>query len=61
MRKVTFNQISVQKNRMKCNSMHRFSSKWLNHFFTHIHDYDQDYSHDLLELLPNNLKHKGVL
>ena len=46
---------------MKCNSMHRFSSKWLNHFFTHIHDYDQDYSHDLLELLPNNLKHKGVL
>ena len=35
--------------------------KWLNHFFTHIHDYDQDYSRDLLELLPHNLKHKGIL
>ena len=35
--------------------------KWLNHFFTHIHDYDQDYSRDLLDLLPHNLKHKGVL
>ena len=35
--------------------------KWLNHFFTHIHDYDQDYSRDLLELLPLNLKNKGVL
>ena len=35
--------------------------KWLNHFFTHIHEYDQDYSRDLLELLPHNLKHKGIL
>ena len=35
--------------------------KWLNHFFTHIHDYDEDYSRDLLELLPHNLKQKGVL
>ena len=35
--------------------------KWLNHFFTHIHDYDQDYSRDLLELLPHNLKNKGIL
>lgn len=35
--------------------------KWLNHFFTHIHNYDEDYSRDLLELLPHNLKQKGVL
>ena len=35
--------------------------KWLNHFFTHIHDYDEDYSHDLLEHLPHNLKQKGIL
>ena len=35
--------------------------KWLNHFFTHIHDYDEDYSCDLLELLPHNLKQKGLL
>ena len=33
----------------------------LNHFFIHIHDYDEDYSRDLLELLPHNLKQKGVL
>ena len=33
--------------------------KWLNYFFTHIHDYDEDYSCDLLELLPHNLKQKG--
>ena len=35
--------------------------KWLNHFFTHIHDYNEDYSSDLLELLPYNLKQKGIL
>ena len=35
--------------------------KWLNHFFTHIHDYDEDYSRDLLELLPHNLKQEGIL
>ena len=35
--------------------------KWLNHFFTHIHDYDEDYSHELLEILPHNLKQKGIL
>ena len=37
------------------------SDKWLNHFFTHIHEYDNDYSRDLLELLPHNLKQKGIL
>ena len=35
--------------------------KWLNYFFTHIHDYDNDYSRDLLELLPHSLKQKGIL
>lgn len=35
--------------------------KWLNYFFTHIHDYDEYYSRDLLELLPHNLKQKGIL
>ena len=35
--------------------------KWLNYFFTHIHDYDEDYSRDLLEFLPHNLKQKGIL
>ena len=35
--------------------------KWLSHFFTHIHEYDNDYSRDLLELLPHNLKQKGIL
>ena len=35
--------------------------KWLNHFFTHIHDYDKDYSRDLLELLPHRLRQKGIL
>ena len=34
---------------------------WLNHFFTHIHEYDNDYSRDPLELLPHNLKQKGIL
>ena len=23
--------------------------KWLNHFFTHIHEYDNDYSRDLID------------
>ena len=35
--------------------------KWLNYFFTHIHDYDEDCSRDLLELLPHNLKQKDIL
>lgn len=35
--------------------------KWLNYFFTHIHDYDKDYSRDLLELLPHRLRQKGIL
>ena len=35
--------------------------KWLNYFFTHVHDYDNDYSLDLMELLPHGLKQAGQL
>ena len=35
--------------------------KWLSHFFTHIHEYNNDYSRDLMELLPHNLKQNGIL
>lgn len=35
--------------------------KFLNHFFTHTHDYDVNNSRDLLELLPHNLKQKNIL
>ena len=35
--------------------------KWLNYFFTHVHDYDNDYSLDLMELLPHRLKQAGLL
>ncbi len=30
--------------------------KWMEYVFNHIHDYDNDYSKDLAELLPHNLK-----
>ena len=35
--------------------------KWLGYFLSHIHDYDTDYSRDLLELFPHNLKKAGIL
>ena len=35
--------------------------KWLNYFFTQVHDYDNDYSLDLMELLPHRLKQQGIL
>lgn len=35
--------------------------KWLYHFFSHIHDYDQGYLRNLLDPLPHDLKQKGVL
>ena len=35
--------------------------KWLNYFFTHVHDYDNDYSLDLMELLSHRLKQAGLL
>ena len=35
--------------------------KWLGYFLSHIHDYDTDYSRDLSELFPHNLKKAGIL
>ncbi len=35
--------------------------KWLSYFLSHIHDYDTDYSRDLSELFPHNLKKAGIL
>ena len=35
--------------------------EWLNYFLNHVHDYDTDYSHDLMELLPPYLLEKGIL
>ena len=35
--------------------------KWMNCFLTHVHDYDTDYSLDLMELMPHILKKKGLL
>ncbi len=34
---------------------------WMIYFLDHIHDYDQDYTRDIAELLPDNLKDAGVL
>jgi transposase/uncharacterized coiled-coil protein SlyX len=35
--------------------------KWMNYFLSHVHEYDNDYTMDLEELLPNTLKSKGLL
>lgn len=35
--------------------------KWMNYFLTHVHDYDNDYNLDLADLLPHNLKEKGLI
>ena len=29
---------------------------WMEYVFNHIHEYDNDYSKDLAEFLPHNLK-----
>ena len=34
---------------------------WMIYFLDHVHDYDEDYSRDIAELLPDNLKAKGIL
>ena len=34
---------------------------WMIYFLDHVHDYDQDYTRDIAELLPDNLKDEGVL
>lgn len=36
-------------------------NKWMNYFLNHIHEYDDDYSKDLAELLPHNLKKNEIL
>lgn len=35
--------------------------KWTNYFLSHIHEYDADYSKDLADFLPHNLKAQGIL
>ena len=35
--------------------------KWLGYFLSHIHGYDTNYSRDLSELFPHNLKKAGIL
>ena len=35
--------------------------QWLTYFLEHVHDYDNDYSRDLTELLPSELKSKGLI
>ncbi len=34
---------------------------WMIYFLDHVHDYDQDYTKDIAELLPDNLKVAGVI
>ncbi|MGL5257464.1 MAG: IS66 family transposase [Proteocatella sp.] len=34
---------------------------WMMYFLDHVHDYDTDYTKDIAELLPDNLKTKGLL
>lgn len=35
--------------------------KWMDYFLKHIHDYDTDYSRNLSELFPHNLKKAGII
>lgn len=34
---------------------------WMMYFLDHVHDYDQDYTKDIADLLPDNLKDAGLL
>ncbi len=34
---------------------------WMIYFLEHVHDYDQDYTKDIADLLPDNLKEAGIL
>ena len=34
---------------------------WMNYFLSHVHEYDNDYSKDLEELLPLSLKNAAKL
>lgn len=35
--------------------------KWMLYFLNHVHDFDNDYSLDIADLLPQNLKDKGLI
>ena len=34
---------------------------WMIYFLDHVHDYDEDYTMDIADLLPDKLKMKGLL
>lgn len=34
---------------------------WMIYFLDHVHDYDQDYTKDIADLLPDNLKEAGLI
>lgn len=34
--------------------------QWMNYFLNHVHEYDNDYSKDLVNLLPHFLKEQGI-
>ena len=35
--------------------------EWMNYFLNHVHEYDNDYSKDLAELLPHSLKECAII
>lgn len=35
--------------------------EWMNYFLNHVHEYDNDYSKDLAELLPHSLKERAII
>ena len=35
--------------------------QWMNYFLNHVHEYDSDYSKDLVNLLPHSLKKQGII
>ena len=34
--------------------------QWMNYFLNHVHEYDNDYSKDLVNLLPHSLKEQDI-
>ena len=40
---------------------HLLCGTWMNYFLSHVHEYDNDYSKDLEELLPLSLKNAAKL
>ena len=35
--------------------------QWMNYFLNHVHEYDSDYSKNLVNLLPHSLKKQGII